>query len=74
MEREIADIKSTLLEHSKILIKLDHTICGDERASVDGYGKRIKTIESYIEKDKRFKWSLAGGLAVLTAIFNWIFK
>jgi len=72
--KDIKEIKDTLHEHSKILIKLDHTICGDERASVDGFGKRIKNLEVYQDSDKK-RWATITGIYLsITAFIYWIFN
>jgi len=62
---EIADIKETQKEHSKILLRLESVIVDDPGTNRIGYGSRIKLLETYVNSDKKAKWYIAGFIAAL---------
>jgi hypothetical protein len=59
-ERQIQDI------HDKVN-RLYTAVCGDECLGVEGTIKKVDRHERYIENDKKMKWTIAGGVAVISS-------
>ena len=57
LEKDIAEIKTALL--------------GNE-FNKNGLLQRVETIEKYQAKDKKAKWTVAGGLTVIMFLYNWL--
>lgn len=74
LEKEMIELKETLKEHSKLLLKIESVVVDDNTTGRIGYGTRLKNIEKYIESDKKQKWYFAGIVAAMITFFNWLFK
>lgn len=64
------EFKSVMVKHisdtEKFQQKVETALFGDDDSQIPGLAKRVHDNEKYIEKDKRFKQKMAGGVAVMT--------
>jgi hypothetical protein len=56
------------------LVKLNHTVIGDEAYGQTGLIEKVKEHNAYIEKDKEFKSKLIGGGLALSFIWALVLK
>lgn len=74
------EFKVKMLAHAesqeKFQQKVSTALFGDQDAQIPGLAKRVSDSEKYIEKDKKFKQKVAGGLFVISIagvpITEWI--
>lgn len=62
----------------KFQARMTTAIFGDEQAKIKGLAQRQQDSEDYIEKDKKFKAKVAGGLFVVSVagvpLWEWLKK
>lgn len=60
----------------ELLIRVDEqlkAVARDVQEVKNGYGTKLALIEADIDSLKMWRWYTAGGLAVLAAVFFWLF-
>lgn len=67
--KQIEDTQRTILE---AVTELKMAVCGSDKIGVEGLVSKVFKHEKYIDSDKRQKWMIAGGIAVITFIFSLI--
>lgn len=60
------------------LNEVHSAIIGNAQLGQKGIIERLDSVEKYQDKDKKFKWTVAGGLSVgtpfLVGVWQWIVK
>lgn len=57
---DLKDIKEMLTEQGEKLDKICFAIYGNKEAKIKGIAHILEEHTEYIEKDKKFKWTVAG--------------
>lgn len=71
---DITELKSNILEQSKILLRIESVVVDDESTGRIGYGSRLKKLENEVETFKKYKWYGAGIIATVTFLLNWLWR
>jgi hypothetical protein len=70
----LQDMSNRLLGVETSLVKLNHTVIGDEDYGQKGLVKQVKDHSDYIENDKAYKNKVVGGGVVIAVIYGFILK
>jgi succinate dehydrogenase/fumarate reductase-like Fe-S protein len=65
--KKIEETQNTILE---AVTELKMAVCGSDKIGVEGLVSKVCKHDRYIETDKRQKWMIAGGVAVVTFIIS----
>jgi hypothetical protein len=68
MQQQIDKIEKMVTDQKESLSRIETALFGDERSGIDGVIKELKSNRSYIEKDKKLKWTIGGGIGLLVLI------
>ena len=72
IDKRIEKLEEQSIRTLEIVTELKMAICGSEKIGVNGLIKKVNRNRDYIEKDKKQKWMIAGGVAVISFLFGLI--
>lgn len=76
MDKEKLQMTEPEQMRHELLIRVDEqlkAVARDVQEVKNGYGTKLALIEADIDSLKMWRWYTAGGLAVLAAVFFWLF-
>ena len=71
---ELQEIKDTLLEHSKMLLRIESVIVDDPLTGRSGYGSRIKKLEEDSESTGKKVFWISGAMAAFALLLKEIYS
>ena len=66
---DINEIKQTTSDIQITLTEIKLAFAGSEKIGLKGFAQRVEDAECYIDKDKKQKWMVRGGVIVLGALW-----
>jgi hypothetical protein len=69
--KRIEDNQKIVLE---TLIELKIGLMGSRKLGIEGTIPKVERHDQYIEKDKKLKWTIAGGISVISAFLTYLFQ
>jgi len=76
-EKRIETIEKSTNSIQSDVKEIKLALSGSEQIGLKGFATRMKDVECYVEKDKKQKWMIRGGIIVigtLWAVFKFIFS
>ena len=72
VDDRLSNIEKAQKDMLDTLTYLKMGIMGSEKIGVEGMASKVNRHEAYIEKDKKQKWMIGGGIAVISFIITLI--
>lgn len=70
LKDELEKLKETQNTILEMVTELKMAVIGSDKIGVDGLVQKVMKHEKYIDNDKRQKWMIAGGVAVISFIIS----